>query len=188
MARRRYVRLNLSPLKRFTRSLQRTRSSDLDAMYKRWAARYLGFAQRRFARQSRGGGEWPRLAQSTVQKRRRGGRSRGGSNQVATNPRATGGRVAILRDTGTLYGALDIGARSNTRRINNGIRVGFMGQQPHGNSRITIAHLAAIHQFGRGRVPKRPIIVEPDRPTIEGMRRDLRLAIRGALRKYSRRT
>lgn len=45
----------------------------VDAFYRQMGARYSTFARARFARLSRGGGEWPPLARSTIARRRFGG-------------------------------------------------------------------------------------------------------------------
>jgi hypothetical protein len=148
-------------------------------MFKQWGARYLAFARRRFTEQSRGGGEWPDLAPATKKARRGGGRRKTRSKRARTKTtsRGTGRKFAILKDTGTLFNALTIGAPGNLfRRVNGGIRVGFGGPATHPDGDATIRDIAVFHDQGDG-VPKRQIIVPPDRPTQIGMQGDTQRAV-----------
>jgi hypothetical protein len=110
---------------------------------------------------------------------RRAGGSALTRRQVARNLIAAG-NVAILRNTGVLFGALTVGAAGNVREdIRNGIRVGIGGPASHSGGKLTIGQLAAMHNNGEGRLPRRPIIVQPSPDTArrmvqvmtEGMRR-----------------
>jgi hypothetical protein len=137
--------------------------------YKQWGARYRGFAQRRFARFSRGGGDWEQLKPSTLARRRKGKGKR---------------VVAILRDTSTMFAALApafIGAAGALEQmLRDGIRVGFGGPGRHeSGGTATIADIASFHQAGNtsGGLPKREIIVEPDTPTRKLMASDMRRAL-----------
>lgn len=175
------VRVNLKPLERFAdavhRGLASTTGPILKAL-KQWAARYRGFSRERFDRFSKGGGTWPPLKPSTKRGRRKG-------------KRGTGGRTfSILRDTGTLFGALDVvfthqpGALEET--IPFGIRAGFGGPARHPKGKATIADIAEFHQEGKGVVPEREIIVDPNQRTIDAMARDMLRAVE-QLRKDSER-
>jgi hypothetical protein len=164
------VRLNLKPLERLANKIRRGHGPLRD-VYIQWAGRYQSFVRLRFAKESRGGGSWPNLAESTKKARaRRRKRARG---RQQSSPR----RFAILRDTDTLYNALDPGMHypgSLRRLLRDGVRVGYGGGARHPSStRLTIARLAEIHHLGLGRVPKRKIIVKPDRKTYLGMIADL---------------
>lgn len=148
---------------------------------KRWRLRYLNFVRVRFLKYSRGGGDWRPLAPATIAARRRG-RKRG--VPIRVNAARTGGSAAILRDTGTMFRALDIGDQSNAKPITHGVRVGFIGRQRaatiNGKNVLTVAELASYHQNGGGRLPKRPMIVDPDRATLLGLIADARMAMGGA--------
>ena len=182
------VRLDFSGGRNFGNALSTFGSSGsgggpaMNALRKSWAARYSKFARKRYAAQSRGGGDWPDLAPST-KKQRRGPASsrrpkRGRRNQLSARTTTRGGgRVfAILRDTDTLYNALTIGAAGNLiAGIPAGVRFGFGGPARHEGG-VSIAQLAAIHQEGNpaNNLPARSIIVEPDRQTVQLMIGDLR--------------
>jgi len=170
------VRTNIDPLKALARELHDApRSGPVDAMFKQWGTRYLAFTRRRFVAFSGGGGDWPDLAPST-KKARRGPTSRKKVRRrkgAATTTRGSGRKFAILRDTGTLLAALDVGAPGNRfDRLPDGIEVGFGGPSRHPKGKATIADIARFHNQGAGKLPQRKIIVPPDSPTVEGMRQD----------------
>lgn len=164
------VRLNVNGLNRFGREVRRSfGGGPIDAMYKKWGARYLAFVRRRFVKFSRGGGDWAPLDPQTV-KRRRKGKGRGGA--------------ATLRDTGTLLTALTVGSPGNLfKRTSRGIRVGFGGPSRHPDGKATIADIARFHDAGSGDLPQRSIIVAPDAPTITRMNADAAAAGRALGRK-----
>jgi hypothetical protein len=173
------VKVNLAPLKRFPDDVRRGlagRSGPIRDAVRVWAAMYRSFAQERFKVQSRGGGEWPPLKDSTVKRRRKGRR---GSNAP---------RASILWNTGTLVGGLTprfVGAPGQLQEdIPFGVRVGY-GPDPHpgSNGRVTVKDLAQWHQTGAGNLPERPIIVDPDRRTVQMMADEMEDAIRRSLRQ-----
>jgi len=161
------------PLLRLKDSL---RSGNLRRVFNRWGVRYLSFAQERFDKYSKGGGDWTPLKKSTID-RRRSGTKRSKSSGL---PKTT-----ILRDTGVLLNTLDFRTkvRGQLREdLPNGIRVGFGGPARHGSGGIaTIADIASFHDSGAGHLPKRTIIAQPDQITIKQMVDDL---VDGALREY----
>lgn len=161
--RRATVRLDLRGLLKF-RFL--SKDSGDAKMYAQWRARYLGMTRKRFLANSRGGGEWPDLSASTIARRRKGSSS-------------------ILRDTGTMFGALDLSNASNFEMVSAGIKVGFLGPAMAQDGKITNADLAAIHNFGLGSNPERVIIHEPDAVTINGMLKDLAAAHKRKLGRSS---
>lgn len=112
----------------------------------------------RFVTYSRGGGDWKPLKR----KRRRGKRN----------------RAALLRDTGTLFAALSTqfsGAPGQLQEnLKNGMRVGFGGPARHPGGVITVAELAAVHNFGLGRMPERKIIVDPSKKVLNQMANDVK--------------
>ena len=151
--------------------------------FHQWGARYRGFVQERFDRFSKGGGNWKALSKATV-KRRRKGRKRTARSKSKT---FSTGSAAILKDTGTLFRALQPGFVSLPgqleKDIQYGIRVGFGGPGKHPNSRFTIAQIARAHQTGAGKLPKREIIVDPDIRTVAGMQADMQRAVNKAVRQ-----
>lgn len=114
-----------------------------------WATRYYSFARERFARFSRGGGNWKPLKR----RRRRGALS----------------RASILIDTGTLFGSLG----QYRKFFRDGVEVGYSGPARHPKAGMTVARLAAIHNFGLGNMPQREIIVEPPKKVVDAMADDV---------------
>lgn len=136
------------------------RNDAMGAMFKQWAKRYERFVRRRWIKQ--GDGTWAPLAPSTIRGRR-------GSRKGAK----------ILRDTGTLINASQIGAVGNVAKEARGATVEFgFGGGKHSDSGLTIGELAEIHHEGTSTIPARPILVEPDSDTLRGMRNDLKRALR----------
>jgi len=89
------------------------------------------------------------------------------------------GHVDILRDTGVLFKALDVGAAGNLFILmDKGVRVGFGGVAKHPDGKATIADIARFHNAGKGRLPKRQIIFLPDVETQLGMLKDLRAGVK----------
>jgi hypothetical protein len=161
------VRINLEPLK----LLEKVPRS----VYNQWAARYRSFAQERFVKFSRGKGTWPPLAPSTIARRRKGRGRRRDAQGRAIGKRAR--VVAILRDTGTLFAALDVHFTRNPGQLQkdlpHGVQVGFGGPGKHPKAPMSVADLASIHHFGLGRVPARPIIVDPPNKVLNQMSTDV---------------
>lgn len=132
-------------------------------IFKQWAFIYRTFARRRFNIYSRGGGDWPPLAASTIKRRRTGKRVR-----------KIGRRISLLRDTGTLYAALSPRFRSSPgaleKMLDDGIEVGFGGTHKHPGGKATIADIASFHNEGTRIIPERKIIDDPDQPSLDKMR------------------
>lgn len=136
----------------------------------------------RWKDQSQGAGEWPGLKQSTIRQRklRRMKKPKKGRKVY----KGGGGKAAILRDLSILFTALDLKASDAWKYLKNGVRVGFMsprkGEQYENGvkkpSSLSISEIAAIHQFGKGHNPKRPIIVEPSKQTVQQMMNALKKA------------
>lgn len=160
----------------------------VEDMFTQWATRYSAAMRRRFNEQSRGGGEWAPLTPATIRRRRKGKRGsrftkeRGAQSQrsfLARNRRgmlvASPAAYQILRDTGSLFGALTIGARGNlTQRgpgtITFGIEGGSTGTGP------SLGQIAKWHNDGAGRNPVRRILVPPNDQTLRGMGNDAKTA------------
>ena len=177
--------------------------------FEKWrtqAAKVYGeFSAKRFNRFSRGGGDWPALAFSTIRARAaadrerkgKGGGSAGGFGSRESFGRvkkgarkgplgasallaATGRTVSILHDQGMLMSAVRYGRPGNrVTRLPNGIQYGF-DETPHPGG-VTIGQLAAFHHFGRGHNPVRRILVQPDSVTSDLIRKQLELAVGRAI-------
>lgn len=181
--------VDLAPLEQFLASLEAQINGTADGAIRRamkqWAARYRSFAQQRFDANSKGGGDWPPLAASTIRKRRHGkGKGKAFAKAVRSvhgGPSVISGSPSILRDTGLLFAALGGGPGSLEEHVPGGVRVGFGGSARHGSSPATIADIAEIHDTGGGHVPQREILVEPDDQTIALMVDDLERAIAAEL-------
>lgn len=172
-----------------------------DQVFQLWAYRYRSYTQLRFDTFSKGGGDWQKLAASTIAKRRKGKQpkqpEKKKSNLQAsrddqkakkeTKKPKQAASVSILRDTGTLFAALSptfVGSPGAIQeRIRYGIRVGYGGPQKHigfdGKASLaTVADIAAFHQKGNPpHLPKREIIVDPPESLIAQMIKDMQEAL-----------
>ena len=155
------VLLNLRGLKKFTASLS-TNSPAVVKTLKQWGVRYRGFVQRRFDTFSKGGGNWPPLKPATIARRRKGPGQ---------------GTIAILRDTGTVFRALNpvLGQPGSFEEIGAqpfSVVLGFGGAAVHPNGKATIADIASFHNSGAGNLPRRQIIVMPSPELLRDMAAD----------------
>jgi len=152
------VTLHLPGLQAFNASLVGNSPAIIKTL-KQWGARYRGFAMKRFDIFGKGGGDWAVLKPETLKRRRKGGKG-----------------AAILRDTGTLFRALNpvLGQPGQIEAYPNAFTVetGFGGAQKHPSGKATIADIASFHNFGMGHNPKRVIIVAPDMKTLDLMAKD----------------
>lgn len=153
----------MSGAKKLVRGLKHG-SGHIDRALKQIGIYYLGFTKRRFYQYSRGGGDWEPLAESTLRQRRGSGKG-----------------AAILRDTGLLFNAIGNSGRpkagAQLQKKGKKIRVGWDERTQHRYAQMTFAELADIHQRGRGNVPARKLLVEPDSQTKQRMRRALSRAV-----------
>ncbi len=93
------------------------------------------------------------------------------------------GSAAILRDTGTMFGATRVGAPGNLFEATaTGFRAGFAPTK-HGSDRVTVAQLVDWHNRGAGNYPARTIIVPPDTDTARGMMSDLQRGVQKLARE-----
>lgn len=192
-ARKPQIRIDDKGLRKFAREfqlqLQRGRAGPIRDMYAQWGVRYLSFVERQFVNQSEGGGYWPALSASTMKARRQGTKNRTASTTGKVDRRFKKrytGDPQILRDTGTLLGALSIGKPGNLYKHENiGIRVGFDMGQKRSDSGVSVGQLAAWHSTGAGKLPARPILVEPDVQTRSGMMGDAERAVQTMMAKYA---
>lgn len=158
------VVIDLRGLTKFQRAVEaefhnRSDGPIRDAM-KQWGARYRSFAQRRFVKFSRGGGDWPPLKRA----RRRGAK----------------GAAAILRDTGLMFAALgpSLGVPGQLHEnIRFGIATGYGGPGKYPSGQASIADIAGFHQAGKGSLPVRKTIVKPDARTTRLMASDMERAM-----------
>jgi hypothetical protein len=152
------IKVDLSKL---TALRDKAKGSSQELMkWKRTAAQqYRSFLFARFDRFSRGGGNWRNT------KRRKAGKTK-----------------FILRMTHTLFKSLSPVWRNlpgQYQRINGDkIEVGIKGGK-HPRAKITVGRLAAIHNNGEGIMPKRQIMVRPDKPTTDKMVKSLDKALKG---------
>lgn len=144
------ITVDFRPLRSSLRRFLRSREGEV--AFKQMSVIYRSFAQRRFSKYSRGGGNWKPLKASTIRRRRKGS-------------------SVILRDTGRLFSALSPTVKSAgwfEERRRNTLTVGYGGGAPH-SGKTTISEIASYHQTGAGHLPKRELIVEPDAPTLNRM-------------------
>lgn len=131
-------------------------------VFTQWGVRYLTWTQRRYRKNAAGGGQWPALKPATIARRRGEGKG-----------------VRILIDTKTLLGALTPGRPGNLFKfITGGVRVGFGGPSRHPGGKATIRDIAVFHQKGKGHLPKRQILHEPDSNLVRAMMLDLKRAVK----------
>jgi hypothetical protein len=144
------VTLNLTGLDKLTK-LVTSNSPVVLKTLKQWAFLYRAWAQNRFDKYSKGGGDWPALSPITIRRRR-----------------GKGQNVAILRDTGLLFMVLQPVFQNIAGSIetfgNFSVTTGYGGSALHTGtgSRATIADIASFHNYGMGHNPKREIIAAPD--------------------------
>lgn len=169
------VTIDLAPLKKFRKKiesqLEKGTAGPISDAIKQWAYRYRGYAQERYDKFSKGGGNWEPLSPRTVKGRRKGKR------------KGKFGATSILRDTGTLFRVLTP-TFNNTpgaieERIPYGVRVGYGGTHSHGEfGWSSIADIASYHQEGTSFLPQREIIVEPTITVMKGMGEDMTRALK----------
>lgn len=101
-------------------------SEPLRAMQNQWGARMQTFTTRRFNINSRGGGDWPPLAASTIDQRRFGKGSTIGKARTAANKRITSTSKALAKAERRLENAIagesrarsaSVGATSNVKEL-----------------------------------------------------------------------
>ena len=161
------VRTDLGPLRRLINSIRRDSVSS--RLAKQWAKIYSAHIKKRFSVLSRGGSfggsHWRPLKKSTIARRRKG-KTKGAL------------RAAILRDTGTLFSGLSVGDPGNlVKKIKHGVRFGYSANKKHPTGYATIGDIAYWHDQGKGNVPQRRILMNPDKPTVDQMFKAIRLDV-----------
>lgn len=157
---------------------------------KQMVKRYEGFTKRWV--DSEGKGSWAPLAPATKRARRQGKGTRAhvyGGKHVRTGKggkKVAAGKYKILQDTGTLMNSLVIGDSGNYLKFQKGsVEYGFANKQ-YPDTPFTIRELAITHDEGRGNVPARPILVEPDDAARRAMMGYIKNAEREMMRKAER--
>lgn len=150
------VTIKIPGLQRFIKALQPPVAAPIRAAYRQWGARARSFLWERFDTFSKGGGNWPALAASTMRQRR------GAARHNKKKPR----KFAILVDTGMMKAVLApvfAGAPGAIQTdLKNGITIGFGGPGKHAaGGSATLADIASFHNEGAGHLPQRKIIVPP---------------------------
>jgi hypothetical protein len=164
--------------KQINRACNSSGGSQLDGVFKQWGVRYLAWTKRLFLKNSAGGGDWPALKASTIASRRAGRTRKHRERGRGYRKRGPTGKVSILRDTGTLFKALTIGAAGNLFKfIKGGVRVGFGGPAKHPEGKATIRDIAVFHDQGKGNLQKRQILHKPDDAFKRAMLKDLKRGI-----------
>lgn len=157
------VRIDLKPLERYVKILSTPGQRGFDDVMVRWIVRYKKYALAQYRRNSKGGGEWPRLKEPIRKRVRK--RSK-----------------MILRDSDSLMSTLEPVATLDkfpspgmqTIRRGYGVTIGFGGGPRHPFSKLSIARIGEIHHLGLGRVPARIILVEPTEEIKKRMANDVR--------------
>lgn len=146
----------------------------LQRIMTQWMRIFTSFIQRRFNTFSRGGGDWPALALSTVAQRRKGkGRADRSSLARDTKDRGklvpAGGTYTILRDSSLLFKNLVLGELTPIVKGQNVFRASasFGGPTRYPKGDVTVTDVMTFHQRGGTHLPQRKIIVDPDDRTLE---------------------
>lgn len=130
------------------------------------AARRLSrWQQNRFISFSAGGGDWAKLAASTILRKTRRG--------VASNPEW------ILREYDELFTSFGF------RNINGALVVGITNNKSHPRGSTTFV-IARVHQGGLGRVPVRRIVILPPKGILKQMNSDIRAEYNKIIRRNRR--
>ena len=175
-------------------------------------ARYTGAMRQRFVKYSRGGGDWPPLARSTLLARagkpvsrvnlafemgdlttlefsKRSKLAKRKARMTRKKIRAGQGKASILWDIGELINVLGAGLSAPGKFyefIANGIRTGFGGAAKHTGSNASIADIASFHQEDGRNLPRREILVEPDQNVVDDMGSYFRRGIEKLIREASK--
>lgn len=143
--------LQLSGLTKLKAGLGRPQGSLADAE-KRASTAYITYVLRRFDKNSRGGGDWPKLSPATIAAK--------GSSAILVNTRL----LRLGLQTG--IGVVDV-VTGRTWRLT----FKFTSTKTHPPSGLSISDLASMHHLGFGKVPARKILVKPDSTTMERITR-----------------
>lgn len=129
-----------------------------------FSAIYRGFLARRYGKFSRGGGDWPPLAEETIKARRR--KRKAGGEKILIDTAMLKNSVSIQTEAG-LTPEFGSGGRNEVSISRQMVTIGFSGATHPGKG--TVEEIAEAHQTGAGNLPVRKIIVEPDEQTMGQM-------------------
>jgi hypothetical protein len=162
-----YIKINLPTLKKygeiFSSDLRFKQNQPIRDMLQRWRDYYSAFLVQRYFQYSFGGGDWAQLAESTLAYKRRHGLL-----------------LQILRATDLLFQSFAVMFdKPGAKDKEFGIKISFGGGTgvSYPGKTITPAEVGMFHQLGGPRLPKRVIIVRPDRITLAKMRNDLKATL-----------
>lgn len=162
-----YIKINLPTLAKyreiFSSDMRFKQNQPIRDMLGRWREYYSSFLTQRYFQYSFGGGDWQPLAESTLAYKRRHGLL-----------------LQILRATNLLFESFAaMFAKPGANDKEFGIKVSFGGGTgvSYPGETITPAEVGMFHQLGGPRLPKRVIIVRPDRVTLGKMRNDLKATL-----------
>ncbi len=142
------VTIDLTGLKRFQSGLRS--SPVMNKMTLKWAKQYNQFMVSRFKKFSRGGGNWPKLKQSTI------------ARKIANKSR-------ILVELGDLLSTLSATVNLNSQVNNLSVTAGIRPGVGHTRSSMSLQDLVAAHQTGAGNLPVREVVVFPPATVIKKM-------------------
>jgi hypothetical protein len=147
--------------------------------WKRQAAEaYRSQIFNRFNRFSRGGGDWKQTARSRANStvKRKGRKIKGADGRLRN--------AFILRKTHTLFKAWSPVWRNlpgqYQRITEDSVEVGVKGGR-HPEAPFSVGRLASIHNFGEGNMPKRQMMVKPNKATTDLMIKRLDKLLKGSL-------
>lgn len=126
---------------------------------------YRTFLQERYRKYSKGGGNWKKLAASTIARK---------------------GHNTILIDTDRMFSLFQpqivktSGLLSNADKLGMTVDGGGKGYYPSGKS---VSEVMGYHQAGGGRLPRRKVIVGPDDATANKIARRYEQAIRNIAKR-----
>jgi hypothetical protein len=150
-----------------------------------WRNQFGAFIRRRFNIFSRGGGDWPALALSTVQGRRKGRKKADTKRSSLARSKgklvSAGRSVSILRNTGLLFAHIAPDFMPVTHFASSGTRftatVSFQAAKQYPGSKTTTTDVLIFHQRGGPKLPQRKILVPPDSKTKQQMANSLKKAV-----------
>lgn len=165
-------------------SMRSTSPGPIRDAFTQWAVRYRSAMRLRFDKASKGDGTWKGLEDATIWARRhgKGGRFKRGKKAYAKAKASGGGKVSILRDLGQLFTVLSPTFRrlpgQLQKQVPFGIVVGFGGpgqkkSRKGKKTKATIAEIANYHHQGKGRNPKRRLLVDPAQDLVNKMADDM---------------
>lgn len=164
--------VDLRGLERFRNSLsadlRQKRNGPVRQALHRWKDIWVQQTRARFLKFSRGGGNWPRLAEKTIERKK------------------AGKRLILRAGNDSILDAIDdaeFAAKPGTvNDVPFGVVVMIGGNDRHPSGKISMKRLIEIHDQGRGNNPQRKIIVPPDGKSRQRMGTIMTAALKQTLR------